>query len=233
MKHKITKADYEKLNEALKPEYKDSGDGENFVLNLEDVDIGTLESKRAAADKYRREALDRVKDLETREQELLKKLEGAGKDDIEKLRVEYQGKIEALRKQHEEHQAAQIAEKKQTMISEAARKFASDNFTIPSAMEMLIKQRLSVEDVNGELVLRALDEQGKPSINSVSEVFKSFLDNKEYSGIIKKDVGSGGGSQGTNNHRPGDKQMQRGEFEKLAPAEQYKFMKDGGSLVDG
>ena len=51
-----------------------------------------------------------------------------------------------------------------------------------------------VEEVNGVPVVRVQNADGTPSTAALANLQKEFLDNKEFSSIIKAKAGSGGGA---------------------------------------
>ena len=57
-------------------------------------------------------------------------------------------------------------------------------------------------------VVRVVDINGNPSTASISDLEKEFVDNKDYSSMIKANVGSGGGaSRSTNGGGAPDKKL--------------------------
>jgi len=190
MKYKITKTEFEALDETAKKEY--TLDGETAVLKIEGEGAPSAEAITRAEDKLRIEKEHRQKaekardDAEKREEKLKKDLEGAsGKEEIAKIREEHQKELDKIRddrakEQQEAKDARNVGLKKET-----AEAFANDHFTIPGLMVDQFAKRLSVEEVDGTPVVRVLDAEGKASALSLDELKKEFLDNKEYSTIIK------------------------------------------------
>lgn len=199
MKYKITKTEFEALGEEAKKEY--TLDGETAVLKIEGEGVPTAEAITRAEDKLRIEKEHRHKaeksrdDAEKREEKLKKDLEGAsGKEEITKIREEHQKELDKIRDDRATEQAAAKETRNAGLKKETSEAFANDHFTIPGLMVDQFAKRLSVEEVDGTPVVRVLGADGKASALSLDELKKEFLDNKDYSTIIKTNAGSGGGA---------------------------------------
>ena len=200
MKYKLTKAEFEALTEDTRKEY--TLDGETAVLILEGDDaptaekIATLEKKREIEAEHRKNAETKLKEADDRAAKLQKDLESAGgnKEEIEKIKSAHAAEIEKLRNEREQEAAKVKADRNAALIREEATKFASDHFTIPGVMAEQIAKRLSVEEVGGVPVVRVVNADGSPSVASLADLQKEFLDNREFSSIIKAKAGSGGGA---------------------------------------
>lgn len=200
MKYKLTKTEYGSLPEDLKKEY--NIDGEEAVLKIEGEGAPTAEAMAALAKKHdiaeehRKKAEDRAKQAEARELKLQKDLEKVGSSDekVKALQEKHAAEIEKLRQEREAEQAEAKRDRDRQMIRETAKGFADQNFTIPGLIADQVAKRLSVEEVGGKPVVRVLDPEGNPSTASLADLQKEFLDNKEYSLIIKANAGSGSGA---------------------------------------
>ena len=117
---------------------------------------------------------------------------------IEKIKTEHAAEIEKLRTEREAETKQIIEARNASMIKEAAQEFASKNFIeAPYGSTFIaaeISKRLTVEEVSGQPVVRVVNADGTPSTASLDSLQKEFLDNKEYSPIIKGKAGSGGGA---------------------------------------
>lgn len=199
MKYKITKTEFEALDETAKKEY--TLDGETAVLKIEGEGAPSAEAITRAEDKLRiekehRKNAEAARDAaESREEKLKKDLEGAsGKEAIEKIKADHQAELDKIRADREAEQKANKEARNAGLKKETAEAFANDHFTIPGLMVDQFAKRLSIEEVDGTPVVRVLDAEGKASALSLDELKKEFLDNKDYSTIIKANTGSGGGA---------------------------------------
>jgi hypothetical protein len=70
-------------------------------------------------------------------------------------------------------------------------------------------------------VIRVKDENGKPSALSLDELKREFLDNQEYSTIIKTKAGSGGGATPSSGGGATTKKLSE-----MTPTEEAKFERE-------
>lgn len=199
MKYSLTKEEFDALSEDLQKEY--TLDGENATLKIEGEgaptaeEVTRLKEKQLIADKHRKEAEKARDDAEKREEKLKKDLEGAsGKEEIAKIREEHQKELDKIRADREAEQVAAKESRNVSLKKETSEAFANEHFTIPGLMVDQFAKRLSIEEIDGSPVVRVLDAEGKASALSLDELKKEFLDNKDYSSIIKANAGSGGGA---------------------------------------
>lgn len=199
MKYKLTKTEFEALGEEAKKEYILSG--ESAVLKIEGEGAPTAEALTRAEDKlriekeHRRNAETARDTAETRSEKLKKDLEGAsGKEEIARIKAEHQTELETIRTDRATEQKAAKESSNAAMIKEAAEKFTNEHFITPGLMVGPFSSRLSVEEIDGQSVIRVKDAEGKASAMSLNELQKEFLDNKEYFPIIKANAGRGGGA---------------------------------------
>lgn len=199
MKYQIDKAEFEKLGDDLKKEYTEKGGV--YVLTLEGHEnVFVLKKKWEISEQHKHDAEEKLQKAETREAELLEKIEKAdGKKEIEAIRQQHQQEVEKIRNDFAEEQKKIKAREHQAMIESEASKFAGEKFTIPSLVSKAYAERLTVEEVDGQPVIRVREADGKPSIKSVGDLQKEFLDNKEYSPIIKASKGSVSGPLSSSN----------------------------------
>lgn len=233
MKYKITKAVFDALSDEAKKEY--TLDGETAVLKIEGEGAPTAEALTRAEDKLRiekehRHNAESARDkAEVREEKLKKDLEGAsGKEKIAEINAAHQKELDKIRDDRATEQAAAKEARDAGLKKETAEAFANDHFTIPGLMVDQFAKRLSVEEVDGNPVVRVLGTDGKASAMSLDEVKKEFLDNKDYSTIIKANAGSGGGADNSGGGGGASQKTiaemtpkEEGEFEKSNP-EGYK-----------
>lgn len=235
MKFKITKEEFEKLPELMQKEYAEK-DGA-YTLNLEGHEDAFVDKgKLAEVEKHRREAEKKASDGEKRETDLLKKLESAdGKKEVEALRKSHEEEVGRIKAEYEEKEKAAKAETHKAMIAAEAQAFASEKFTVPGLVQRAIAERMTVEEVNGKPVIRVLEADGSPSVKSLGDLQKEFLENKEFAPIIKGSQGSGSGASPSD--KPGSgasgRVVTKAEFEAMSQEERHEaFVKDGAKVAD-
>ena len=158
--------------------------------------IATLEKKRSIEAEHRKTAETKVKESDDRAAKLQNDLENAGgnKEAIEKLKNEHAEVVEKLRSEREAESAKVKSDRNGAMIEKESSKFANEHFITPGLISDQVAKRLTVEEVDGQPVVRVKNADGSPSTASLDDLRKEFLDNKEYSPIIKANIGNGGGA---------------------------------------
>ncbi len=200
MKYKLTKSEFEALEEKAQKEYTLSGD--SALLKIEGDDAPTiakieaLEKKRGIEVEHRKTAETKLGEAEARAVQLQEDFKKAGgnKEAIAALELKHGQELEKLRDERATETANQIAARNESMIKDAAVKFANERFTIPHLIQDQFAKRLSVEDVEGTPVVRVLGTDGKASTLNMADLEKEFLDNSQLSTIIKAKAGNGGGA---------------------------------------
>jgi len=199
MKYKITKEEFEALEENLQSEY--TLEGESATIKLEEApDFEGVQKKLEIEKEHRKNAEKAQKEAETMSTKLQKDLENAGgnKSEIERIQKEHTAELEKMRLERETEKKINTEKANKFLIDAEATKFANANFVESPFGNEYIKEkyasRLSVETVDGQQVIRVKDIDGKPSIHSVSDLQKEYLDNKAFSPIIKANVGGGSGA---------------------------------------
>ena len=185
LKRKIDKSAYDALPDVLKAEYKSNGD--NYVLDTDDArDLITARDKeKERADALKTE-LDRTKTT-------LKDLETAN-GDFTVLKSSYETKIAALEADKATLNTTITNERRDRWVGDAAKKIAS-KFTVPTLVEPLIAARLDVDPRDGKTI-RVKDKEGKPSVATLEDLTKEFVDNPEYKSIVVASKSSGSAEPG-------------------------------------
>lgn len=197
LKRKITKAEYDALSDALKGEYK--ADGDNYVLDVEDAGFETLKAEKEAAKREADEAKRKLKEKEDAEAEAARKAtEDAAKaaGDIAALEKSWKEKAERDAAAAREEGKRAMDALRAVTINQAASDMAKRICTVPGLLEGLIRDRLSVEIVEGLPLIRVKDAAGRPSALSLTDLEKEFLDNPSYKTIMKGSSSGGGGAGG-------------------------------------
>lgn len=228
------------LDDATKQLYTEK-DGK-YVLDVEDVPDPSGGEDVEGLKRKRDELQDETKKVKRERDELKQELDEKGREgarnngDIEALERSYQEKLEAKDKELEQvTQRYQSAIQDMTVNSEAQRlanELAVDgesaNVLIPH-----IKQRLSVEERDGEFRTVVLDEGGKPSANKPDELKGEFAENPAFKRVVAGSKASGGGADGGDQGGgAAQKQVDRSTFEGWSPQQQAQHVKEGGSVTD-
>jgi hypothetical protein len=212
MLYQITKEAFEALSDETKKEY--TLDGDSAVLKIEGEGAPTAEALAKAEGKLRierehRKNAETARDTaESRSEKLREDLDKAsGKEEIARIKEEHQTELEKIRADREAEKAEAKEKANAALRKETAESFANDNFTIPNLMVGPFADRLSVEEVDGQPVVRVLDKDGKASALSLNELKQEFLENKDFSSIIKTKAGSGGGANPSGGGGAAQKQL--------------------------
>jgi hypothetical protein len=190
LKRKISKAEYEKLSAELQTEYV--ADGDDFKLDLVGGDDSTALQNALARERQSR------KDLEKELKEATDKLSNF--DDKAK-------DIATLTAAHKEELAARdskiAAYRNQSLtakLNDEALKLATKlNSTNPKLVLPHIKERLAAKfaaDDSDDVLLEIFDANGKPSKLTADDLFKEFVDSKEFAPIITGSKAQGSASAG-------------------------------------
>lgn len=198
LKLKLTKDEHAKLGDAFKPEYK--ADGENFVLDT-DVpfeDVTGLKSALATQKEQRLAATNKVKELETQVTTLTEEKEtltarAKSPGDVEKS---YQAKVAKLETDAKTEREKLTGQLRNILVDGVATQIATEISTAPHLLTPVLKNRLSIEEVDGKFITRVLDSEGKASALSVNEFKEEILANKDYAPILTASKASGGGNTG-------------------------------------
>jgi len=198
LKTKITKAEYDALEAALKPFYKLDGD----IALLQSDDAAELRSAKerekqradtAEAEAKRLKDEKAAADAAAAEATRLANEEKARKaGDITALETSWQGKVDAEKKRGDnlENQL------KGLLIDNEAIKLANEISVSPSLLVPIIAKRLTADLTGDKPITRVVDANGAPSAHNLDDLKKELVANKEFAAIIKGSNASGGGANG-------------------------------------
>ncbi len=194
---KITKEQFDKLQDNIKFEY--AADGEGYILQTTgDEDIGPL--KRA-----NQRLKDQVELLEGKNDKLTGDLDAINKNPARK-----NGDIETLTRQMENEKTTAVAEVqtkldkangfiKTTLLENAAATLAEKISTSPAIIRPHIERRLTVDMDGDSPVVKVMDKDGKASALTVDKLGEEFVANKDFSSIIRVTKASGGAGSPSSN----------------------------------
>ena len=230
LKARISKADHEKLDEALKDFY--TADGDDFKLDSDHEDVTGLKTKNSELlEKVRRfkdfEGLDaadvKAKLAQLAEQESAD-LAAKGKwDELEKnLRAKQEAEVTAL------------ITKLNSIIADNARKdlrlelvkHGADEEYVADLETTLTQNHIKFAEQDGKAVWKTLDDT---EVIDFSTYIPKLKESKAK--FFKSDLGLGAGSSGSNNNGGNAKTMPHAQWKALSPPEQAAFIKSGGTPV--
>lgn len=199
LKRSIDKTAFDALHETLKAEYKVEGD--KYTLDLDGGDELLRAKEHETGERKKRE-----KELEATKVELAaitakmaaKELDVAG---VEKM---WRDKVEAMEASSKEADNAYKSRYAQTLVASEAEKIARDISKSPSLLSRVIADRLSVEFVDGEPLLRVKDAAGKASVLSTKDLALEIASNPEFEPIIIKRAAGDSNKESTPRYVPKD-----------------------------
>lgn len=201
LKKKLTKAEFEKLNEAFKSEYIE--DGEGYRLDVEgEEDTGALKRAKDRESQLRKDAEEKLKLA----QESLDKITGDDarkKGDIETLEKSWNTKkdleISSLKTGYEERINKLSTYTQKNLVENVAMQIASKISKSPALILPHIKARLQA-DLDGETPSTViLDASGKASALTIDQLSAEFVANKDFASIIIGSRASGSANLGDKN----------------------------------
>lgn len=197
LKKKLSKAEYEKLSDAIKAEYIEDGDG--FRLDIDgDEDTGALKRAKDREAQLRRDAEAKLREA----QEELDRINGDDarkKGDIATLEKSWQKKLDDQKAEYEGRVGKLTAHTTKTLVDNVATQIATKISNAPALLLPHIKSRLQADFEGDSPVTRVLDKDGKPSAMTVEELAAEFVANKDFSAIITASKASGGAGKPSNN----------------------------------
>ena len=220
MKYKITKDDFEKLDEGTQVNYKQ--DGDNYVLKVEGMPdtaglisrIGQLESSMSALEKQNKTLQD--------ENQQIKHTKATDDKDIDALNNSWQEKFDKLQNESQETISSLKSSLEDLTVGAEATRISSE-LAVQGSADVLrphVKGRLKTEFVNGEVKTTVLGPDGKPSALTLSELADEFKANPAFAPLIvgTKANGSGHKNSGDGSSGTGErKTMTREAFRALDP----------------
>ena len=196
IKRSITKEEFDKLSEEDKPYYIPDGDKYKFSAD----DLGKLkrgkdhESKRATdANAKLKEALERNTELETQlEQIELDKITDKSEAEkkklmtqLNKLTTERDQLLTTIKTTHSNFANSAL----KTKIEATAKEIS----TSPKLAEALLRERMSAEYVDGNVVYHIKGDDGEVDHSlTVDNLITSIVKNPDYAAIVKTDNKSSG-----------------------------------------
>ncbi len=203
MKVTINKEQFNKLN-ATQQGFAEKVEGKeewNYDTAAAIAAAEKLGEKKGIESEHRKSAEQRVKDLENQVEQLKKgkqdgdKNNGDKNNEIDPRIAKAEKERDELKSKIDEQQQKDKEKILNSFVDEQVSKLANEIFTDASTYSSLIKSRVKGELVGGVPVIQILDETGNVVAGeSMTDLKKSFLENKAVKGILKADLGSGSGA---------------------------------------
>lgn len=228
LKRKISQSELEQLTKELQELYTKVGD--EFVLNLDDTAFETLKAEKKSAEeklaKYEQEEEERIRKAEERaKKKAQEEYEKAkGDKDVEAIEKSWTDKYSKLETEFKGLQEKHNGYVTKSLVETAVTAMANEISTHPSLISPHIRSRLGVDLTGDSPKLVVLDENGQRSALTVDELKKSFVDNKEFSAIIKATSANGGAKAGASSPSgtPTSETKRLGEMSDLELAQMAK-----------
>lgn len=224
MKFKITKEEFGKLPEHFQAEYTEK-DGE-YVLNVEGgEDTGALKRAKDHEKERRQKAEQEARDLEEKMGEVQAELDDliSEKGNNPNLEKKWQEKLDKREGELTTQIQDLTGEINRLLVDNVADSMARDLSDSPSVLLPHLKNRLTVEMVDGKAVTKVKDADGELSALTVDELKSEFESNKDFASVIRGSKGSGSGAGG--GQGGGGGQPQKPDFTKASPAEKAAYLK--------
>lgn len=198
-KLKITKEQYDALDDAGKAFYVEDGKG-GYRIDVDDSEVAEEMRRGRDREKLRADDAERkAQDLETR----LSALEGDDarkRGDIATIERSWQTKLDAQKADSEKTITGLKSKLENVMIDSAVDAMAHEIFVKPGRDARLIRDRVYIDYDGDTPIVRVRDKEGKASALTLDDLKRETLDNKDYADILvgSKATGSGGagGNQG-------------------------------------
>ena len=234
LKRKISQSELEQLTKEVQELYTKVGD--EFVLDLDDTAFETLKTEKASLkkelDDYKAQEEERIRKAEERaKKKAQEEYEKAkGDKDVEAIEKSWTDKYSKLETEFKGLQEKHNKYVTKSLVDSAVTAMANEISTHPNLISPHIRSRLGVDLTGDSPKLVVLDESGQRSALTVDELKKSFVDNKEFSAIIKATSANGGAKAGASSPSgtPTNETKRLGEMtdQELAQLAKAKYSSD-------
>ena len=237
LKTRISKADFDSLNDILKTEYIPDGDG--YKLDADYEDVTGLKSKRDELLAELAKAKSQMKAFDGLDPEAARKaLVAAQAAEDDKLKAA--GEFEKLREQLEARHKAEVEKavaERNTILSNLKREKLANVLTEKGVLPDRVKYLLGELDPQIELAATENGFQLKKigGIGDAAEFEQIIASVKESSPFFfANDLtpGSGASGSGNGNGGGGVKTISEAQYDAMSPKEQAAFVTSGGKITD-
>lgn len=184
LKFRITKAAFDKLEDAMKENYEPDGD-KHYKLDVDGLDdAAELRRAKDRAEERHAEAQEEITALK-KENKTLKDATGESGADIQRLQKSHDRKIATLKEEHDGVVGGLHGFIRETLIDGQALSLATEISTVPAIMADHVKKRLDV-DFTGEkpkLVIKDKDGKAVPTLK-LADLKQELLTSAELKPIL-------------------------------------------------
>lgn len=167
---------------------------DKFVLDIEGDDLTPLRNAKNHEVEGRKKEKERADALQEQLDEVRRG--NIPKADVDALEGSWKTKVAEAKQEATEKVTKREQQLKKVLVNDKAASLARKISIAPELMADHIAKRLTVEEVEGEMVTRVLDKDGKPSALTIEDLGKEFSDNPSYKSVIIGTRGAGGGASG-------------------------------------
>lgn len=198
LKSKITKAEFDALNDILKAEYKVSGD--SYLLDSDEATelraAKDRETEARKTEKARADALQVEKDTAEAARVEAERAKAAKDKDVATLEASYKAEADNRVNAEKVNTARRETQLRDLLVENKAIELANEISTSPVLILPHIRSRLRAELDGDKPITRVLDDKGEVSAKTLDDLKKELVDNAAFKAIIKASNASGGGAGG-------------------------------------
>lgn len=191
LKFRITKAAWDKLDDATKEHYEADGD-KHYKLDVDGIEDSAALTRARDREKERADELaDELKTVKATNKTLTDAA-GEGGQDVQRLQRSHERKVATLTEEHTTTLKGRDEFIRKTLVDTQATTLATAIATVPALMADHIKKRLTVDFAGTEPKLVILDKDGKPAPAATIDTLKAeLLTVAEFKPILKGSQASG------------------------------------------
>lgn len=198
LKSKITKAEFDALNDVLKAEYKASGD--SYLLDADDMnELRIAKDRETEARRLEKERADRLqgeKDTAEAARVEAERLKALKEKDVTTLEASYRAEKETAVNAEKLITAKREGQLRELLVENQAIALANEISISPILILPHIRARLKAELDGDKPITRILDDKGEVSAKTMEDLKKELIDNPNFKAIIKASNANGGGAGG-------------------------------------
>lgn len=200
LKRKLTQDEHSKLSDELKGLYIEKNG--SYILDIDDTAFEELKNEKQRAteelERYKAQESERIAKAEERARKKAKEEYDQAKNnkDVEAIEKSWADKYAQLEQNLKDTTDTYNKYVRTSLIEQAVSNIATTISTSPKLLAPHIRSRLDVDLSSETPKLIVLDENGQRSALTLEELQKSFIDNTDFSAIIKATSANGGAKAG-------------------------------------